>query len=148
MTAMSRRSLPVAAAIALGALPGCVSQQSATVSPGADLGRIRTLHVVRLPADERGIDQLIATEFRRGGFTVTTGTEAAVPPDADAIVTYSDRWMWDITMYMISLDIVLRDPRSHFPIASGRSVRSSLVRGTPEEMVREVIGKIFGTTAR
>lgn len=144
MTKIPRRSLGLAA---LAVLPGCVSQQSATIAPGADLRRIRRLHVVRLPADTRGIEQVIAAEFRRGGFVVTVGSEADAPPDADAIVTYSDRWMWDITMYMISLDIALRDPRTQFPIASGRSVRSSLVRGTPEEMVREVIGKIFGPAA-
>jgi hypothetical protein len=135
------------AAAALASLPGCVNQQSSTISAGVDLRRLRRLHVVRLPADTRGIERLVAEELRRGGLVVTIGTEADAPPDADALVTYNDRWMWDITMYMISLDIALRDPRTRFPIASGRSVRSSLVRGTPEEMVREVLARIFGTTA-
>ena len=134
-------------AVSLLALTACVSQQSASLSPGADLSRIRRVHVVRLPADTRGIERIIANEFRNMGRIATTGSETDVPPDADAVVTYADRWMWDITMYMISLDVAVRAPGTLLPVASGRSMRSSLIRQTPEEMVRDVLSRIFNQPA-
>jgi hypothetical protein len=51
--------------------------------------------------------------------------------------------MWDITMYMIALSISIRDPNNDVQLASGHSTRSSLVRKSPEEMVKEVLTKIF-----
>jgi hypothetical protein len=138
-----RRSILALGAMSVLALPGCVSQQSATLSPGTDLSNIRRVHVVRLAADTRGVQTIIADELRRMGRVATVGSESDVPSDADAVLTYADRWMWDITMYMISLDITVRTPGTLFPIASGRALRSSLVRQSPEEMVRDVLGRIF-----
>lgn len=142
-----RRDLLAMSAVALLILPGCVSEQSASLTPGFNPLNVRRVHVVRLPADGRGVERLIADEFRRLGRVATIGSETDVPPDTDAVVTYADRWMWDITMYMISLDVTLRTPGSLFPIASGRSVRSSLVRQSPEAMVREVVGRLLNQPA-
>ena len=52
--------------------------------------------------------------------------------------------MWDITMYMLELNIEIRHPRTDYVLATGRSFRTSLARKSPEEMVEEVIGEIFG----
>jgi hypothetical protein len=145
-----RLALPRRAA-ALGLLAGlaaCVNRESAQLAPGANLAGLRRFYVVRFEPDTRGINTIVVDELRRLGFTATTGEAANRPPDVDAVVTYGDRWMWDITMYMLSLDIVLRDPRTDFPIASGNSYHTSLTRKSPEEMVREVLGNIFRQGAR
>lgn len=63
--------------------------------------------------------------------------------DVDAIATYVDKWMWDLTMYMIELTIVVRDPASDFPLATGNSLHTSLTRKSPKEMVDEVTSNIF-----
>ncbi|WP_346287730.1 hypothetical protein [Zoogloea sp.] len=65
------------------------------------------------------------------------------PPGVDGIVTYVEKWMWDITMYMLELTVVIRDPQSDFPLATGNSYHTSLTRKSPREMVDEVIGNIY-----
>jgi len=77
------------------------------------------------------------------GYRATTGPEDAAPDDVDAIVTYRDKWMWDITMYMLELDITLRNPKTKYPIAVGNSYHTSLTRKSSEEMVKEVLTNIF-----
>jgi hypothetical protein len=51
--------------------------------------------------------------------------------------------MWDITMYMIQLDVQFRKPQNDMPLATGSSRRTSLVRKSPSEMVKEVLDVIF-----
>ena len=108
--------------------------------PGADLSPLKTVYVQKLAVDERGIDQLIANQLTRMGFAVT---KSVIDPPADAIVTYQDRWMWDITMYMIKLDVQLHDGESGAIIARAQSMRPSLQRKSPEGMVQEVLAEIF-----
>jgi hypothetical protein len=133
--------LIVFAAIFLG---GCAtSQLNADVSPGTNLGELKTIYVVHLPKDERGIDRLIADRLNVMGKQATSGEKAAIPADVDAVVTYQDKWMWDITMYMIELNIQLRHPKTDMSFASGHSLRTSLVRKSPPEMVQEVLTEIF-----
>ena len=61
----------------------------------------------------------------------------------DAFVTYHDRWMWDITMYLLELTVTLHDPRTNVGVASGNSFHTSLTRKTPQEMVDEVVDNIL-----
>ena len=51
--------------------------------------------------------------------------------------------MWDMTMYMIELTVIVRDPASEFPLATGNSLHTSLTRKSPTEMVEEVTTNIF-----
>ncbi len=140
--ATSPRRLLALALLALS-LAGCVNREGATLTPGADLSRLRTFHVVKFTPDNRGIERLIADELRAMGYTASSGPEAARPAEVDALVTYSDRWAWDITMYMLALDITVRDARNGFPMAVGSSLHTSLTRKSPTEMAREVLGNIF-----
>lgn len=120
---------------------GCaVNRATATADPALRWDTLKTLHVKKLEADERGIQTLIADKLRSKGFSVTVDPQPN--PQADAVVTYVDRWMWDITMYMLELTVVIRDPKSDFPLASGNSFHTSLTRKSPQEMVDEVIENI------
>jgi hypothetical protein len=137
-----------AAATVLAALAGCaVNRASATADPTAHLDGIKTMHVKKLDKDGRGIEQLIADNLRKRGYRVTAGPVQPAEP-VDAVVTYADKWMWDITMYMLELTISIRDPKTDYPLASGNSYHTSLTRKTPPEMVDEVITNIMkqGTT--
>lgn len=71
------------------------------------------------------------------------GIEATTTFPVDALVTYQDKWMWDITMYMLQLSIQIRDGKDRTVLATGQSFRPSLVRKSPEGMVNEVLGEIF-----
>jgi hypothetical protein len=125
-----------------GLTTGCaVNRATATVDPSANLATLKTVHVVKVPEDGRKINELIADKLRTRGLTVTTDTEK--PAAVDAVVTYVDKWMWDITMYMLELTVTVRDPKTDFPLATGNSFHTSLTRKSPPEMVDEVIGNIF-----
>ena len=121
---------------------GCaVNRATATVDPTTDLNSIKTLYVMKLAPDGRGINKLIADKLNTMGYSAETGI---VPPeDVDAVVTYQDKWMWDITMYMLELTVTIRDPKTDYPLASGNSFHTSLTRKSPEEMVDEVMTNIF-----
>jgi hypothetical protein len=130
------------AALVLLLLTGCaVNRATATVDPTANLAGIKTVHVVQLEKDERGVNRLIADRLNTMGFNATTSLTKTA--DTDAIVTYADKWMWDITMYMIELTVVVRDPKNDFALATGNSLHTSLTRKSPVEMVDEVTANIF-----
>jgi len=121
---------------------GCaINRATANVEPTTDLIGIKSMYVTKLAPDERGINILIANKLKQMGYLANTGIET--PSDVDVVVTYMDKWMWDITMYMLELTITLRDPKTDFPLASGNSYHTSLTRKSPEEMVDEVINNIF-----
>lgn len=97
--------------------------------------------MLKFAPDKRGINNIIADKLGSMGYQVRTGADTAYREDV--LVTYKDKWMWDITMYMIELTITLRDPKTEFPLATGNSFHTSLTRKSPQEMVDEVIGNIF-----
>ena len=139
----SVRSLS-AALLLVALITGCaVNRESASVTEGEDISQLKSFYVVKFEPDERGINHLIRDELVVLGYDATTGPEAAVPEAVDAIVTYRDKWQWDITMYMIELTITLRNPESDYPLAVGDSFHTSLTRLSPESMVKEVLTNIF-----
>lgn len=122
---------------------GCaVNRATATVDPKTDLTKLKTMYVKKIPEDDGGTNVLIVDKLATKGVTATTG-EGPAPAGIDAIVTYVDRWMWDITMYMLELTVTLRDPKNNLPLASGNSFHTSLTRLSPKEMVNEVIDNIY-----
>lgn len=128
----------------LFSITGCaINKESATVTAGADLSKIKTVYLVKQPRDNRGIDDLIATKLQKQGFVVTRGPELNTAYAADAAVTYVDKWMWDLTLYLEQLTITFREAQGNFPIASGNSVHTSLTRKAPPEMVEEVVNNIM-----
>jgi hypothetical protein len=112
-------------------------------APDADLSKLHSFYVQKLPADDRGIDKLISDRLNAMGDKSTYGTAENPPTEVDAIVTYEDKWMWDITMYMIRLTVQVRDPKTRSVMASAESYRPSLERKSPEAMVAEVLDEMF-----
>jgi hypothetical protein len=120
----------------------CASMHSSR-APDADLSKLHSFYVQKLPADDRGIDKLISDRLNAMGDKSTYGTAESPPTEVDAIVTYEDKWMWDITMYMIRLTVQVRDPKTRSVMASAESYRPSLERKSPEAMVAEVLDEMF-----
>jgi hypothetical protein len=131
--------LLLAAALLFG---GCASMSSNT-APGADLSKIKKIYVVHLAPDGRAINRVIADQLNLMGYHATTGEANAVPADIDATLTYQDKWMWDITMYMIELNVQLREPKTEIALATAKSYRPSLQRKTPAGMAEEVPSQLF-----
>ncbi|MBV8633150.1 MAG: hypothetical protein JO002_01555 [Burkholderiaceae bacterium] len=141
---MTKKLFGTAMAVAaLACLTGCVSNREfANVTPGANLKSIKTIYVVKQPKDDNGIELLIKDDLTKRGYTVTTGPELTTAYPADASVTYIDKWMWDITMYLLDLTITVKDPTG-FPMATGQSHHASLTRESPPTMVHEVVDNIM-----
>lgn len=124
---------------------GCVNTELySDIDPAANLSALNSFYVAKFEKDKKGIEKLIADELIRMGYRATSGVEATPSYPVDAIVTYQDKWMWDITMYMLELNIDLRNPQNNYKFATGRSYRTSLARKSPDEMVKEVLIKILG----
>lgn len=123
-------------------LAACATLQ-ATKAPSADLSKIKTVYVQKLEGDGYDVYKVITARLNATGFTATTGASADPPEPVDAIVTYVDRWMWDLTMYMIRLNIQVRDGKTRAILGSAESYRPSLERRSAEEMVAETLDAIF-----
>ena len=121
---------------------GCANRATATVSPSSDLSALKTMYVKHFPSDNSGVNTEIADRLRSKGFVVTTGA-ASPPANVDAIVNYKDKWMWDITMYLLELTIDIRDPKTEAILATGNSYHTSLTRLSQTAMVNEVVDNIF-----
>lgn len=107
----------------------------------------KTFRVVHQPKDERDLDQAIATALGRRGLKVVTGPSA----EADFLVTYVDRWYWDMRMYLIDLRIDIRDAKTNQLLASARSYQTSLsaMGETHESVVARTVAVLLdGPEAR
>jgi hypothetical protein len=129
--------------LALGAvliLTGCVNRATATLAPGANLDTVKSFYVVHQPRDGRNLHELISDKLVFLGYSSTAGPELPQGTyKTDAVVTYVDRRMWDITMYLLELTITFREPVKRQPLAVGNSYHTSLTRLSPEEMIDEVL---------
>lgn len=111
--------------------------------PSVDLSALNSFYVQQFAADKRGLEKIIADKLIALGFQATSGVSAAPPEPVDALVTYQDRWMWDLTNYMLEINIEFRKPDTNFMFASGKSYRTSLARKSPEAMIEEVLNDLF-----
>ena len=123
---------------------GCASSITSDVDPNVELSTVTAFYVQRFEPDQRGLEKIIADDLLSRGFTATYGEAEKTDEQVDAIVTYRDKWMWDITMYMIEIAIELHDPETGYVFASGQSYHTSLARQSPPEMVGEVFDELFG----
>lgn len=80
-----------------------------------------TFAVRHQPQDKRRLDQIIADTLRARGLKV-------VPENANPeyIVSYIDRWQWDMRNYLIDLRIDVRDSQTNVLVATARSYQTSL----------------------
>jgi len=113
------------------------------LDPNYDLGKLHSLYVQKFDQDKRGLEKIIAEKLNQFGFTASSGESPTPPENVDAIVSYRDRWMWDMTNYMLEINIEFRLPDTNYLFASGKSYRTSLARKPPEEMIDEALRDLF-----
>ncbi len=125
-------------------LPGCAKVViTSDADPNYNFATLEKIYVQKLAQDQRGLEQIIAAKLQQFGFDATSGSNALPPMKVDAIVTYQDRWMWDMTNYMLEITIEFRTPESNYMFASGKSYRTSLARKPPEAMIEEALRDLF-----
>lgn len=139
---MIRRLMLIALIACSTLMTGCaVNRATASADPKLRWDAIKSVHVKQLEGEDGSTKKLIAEKFAAKGYAVTSDPQPN--PQADAIITYRDKWMWDITMYMLELTINVRDPKTDYPLASGNSYHTSLTRKAPKDMVDEVVENIL-----
>jgi len=120
---------------------GCATVDS-SVTPGLSLSGVRTVYVEHLGGKNRGIDKMIAGYLTQLGYDASYGSFER-PGGVDAVLRYHDKWQWDITMYLIRLEVTVFDGDTNEILASGISYRPSVQRRGSRKMIGEVIDPIF-----
>lgn len=121
---------------------GCIANLESTTIPGADLPTLKTFYVLKLPGEGRGVERLIADRLIQMGYVATYGNDGPTTP-VDAIVSYKDEWWWDLSWYLLQLDVQVRDAQTKLILASGHSKRTSLVRKSSDEIVEDVLNEML-----
>lgn len=107
------------------------------------LAKMRTFYVRKHAEDDYKLGDEIVAQLQEMGYRATTGSATSSPTKVDGVITYMDRWTWDITMYMLSLDMQVREPGSDFALVTAKTIRTSTIRKSQKEMVRETLNKLL-----
>jgi hypothetical protein len=130
--------------LAVASATGCGYEQlSHFTRPRTSTLQLTRFFVAVHANDDWNVGRMIANRLTAQGKRVSEGAIEERPDDAEVVVTYEDRRMWDITMYMLSLKVDFRDAHTNELLATAHSFRTSLYRRTPENVVNEVITAAF-----
>jgi len=123
-------------------LVGCASV-TAYRAPNSSLENLGSIYIVHFSPDKRNLESVIADDLRSRGYNVSYGEKDAMPTDIDTIVNYIDHWKWDMSIYMLDIEIEFREAKDNKKIASAKSYRPSIQRASPKKMIQETIDKIL-----
>lgn len=124
-------------------ISGCATSLNSTLAPGASFDDLGKTFVVRFEPDKRQLNSIIADQLTLMGQPAIAGEREEIPRDIDTLVTYQDNWRWDVTNYMLRINIQFRDGKNKALIVTGESYRTSLVRRSPEEMIKETLEEML-----
>lgn len=105
-------------------LAGCVTNRQGQQMP-SDIYKSE-FYVERQPKDERNLAENISNMLRARGFNALYGEQGLAPDNSEYIISYIDKWYWDMRMYLLSLRIEVRDRKTNHIVAYGESFQTSL----------------------
>jgi hypothetical protein len=126
-------------------LVGCVGNTSGQLTLPKEQVKAGTYFVQRHDKDTRDLAATIAEAMQVRGLSATAGTAAELPAEATYVVTYVDKWVWDMRMYLYDLRIDLRDARDQSILGYGQSMQSSLkaMGQTHEDVINRALDQLF-----
>jgi len=150
---MNVRSICVAALFLSGfVFTGCETYKPAYTAPGFVPSSLKKVAVLNNPVSKakRHIDvDVVNVLLRRGIEAVIVPAGEAPPADVDGYFTYSDKWEWDMTMYLAQLEIQLHDSHTGAVLASASYEQSVLHRyPSPTDIADALVGQILGEPPR
>ncbi len=77
-------------------------------------------------SDARNLEEIIANALRLRGLEASGGQQSARPADFDFLVTYVDRWSWDMRTFLAKISINVEDATSGQIVATSESHQDSL----------------------
>lgn len=123
---------------------GCSHNVKTFHNPKFDNLNFESVYLKRVPNDTMfNVYKHIKDELNLLGYDVTVGLSEVPSGQTDVIVSYEDRWMWDITMYMMHLDMQLIETNSYSAVSETSITRTSLIRKNRKEIVREALAELF-----
>jgi hypothetical protein len=135
---MKLLSLPLLVLVAV--LAGCSSLHTRAV---VDLAPFKRIYVIHRLTDDHHIDDLLVRELQQLGHEASSGPHTLLPENADAVLTYEDRWEWDFKTYLIELNVELRTARTEKKLADGHSLQQTPRSKQPPEVVRDLLTSLF-----
>lgn len=139
-----RRQSSILVAVLL--LAGCVGNTAGQMSLSTQVAGQGTYYVERQPKDERDLATVIAQRMRERGLKATAEQAGVARPQCDYLVSYTDKWMWDMRMYLYDLRIDLRDAKDNSVVGYGQSMQSSLkaMGRSYEDVIDLALDELFG----
>ena|ERR1700693_2199031 len=150
---MMEKSVCIAALVVFGLMSaGCETYHPAYTAPNFVPSSLKKVAVLNNPLSKakRHIDTDVANVLlHRGIEAVLIPAGAPPPPDIDGYFTYSDKWEWDMTMYLAQLEIQLHDSHTGAVLASASYEQSVLYRyPSPTDIADALVGQILGEPPR
>jgi lysyl-tRNA synthetase class I len=121
-------------------LAGCSSIETRKV---VDLSRFKHIYVEHRLTDDRRLDEMIVQELLRLGYDASRGPLTMMPDNADAVLSYEDRWEWDFKTYLIELTVNVRTARTTKKLADGHFYQPTPNSKPPAEVVSKVLTPLF-----
>ncbi len=123
-------------------LSGCTSY-SARTTPGADLGERQRFFVRSNLNDSHAIDRHIAAALTSRGRSAEVGPLTMMPADAQVVVEYEDKWVWDFGEHLVAMNITMKEPKSGKPLGSTFfTARMSMIRD-PSAVVARMVDELL-----
>jgi len=133
--------------LVLALLVGCESYKPFTSEQGPPptLKRAAILEEPNSREKSKRARDIASALQKRGIDAVIVAPGEPVPRDVDGYFTYTDKWEWDLTMYLSDMQIELHDAQTSRLIASARYKQSWIHRyPDPIEIVDNLVGQILG----
>lgn len=130
-------------------LIGCATSRNVSSSRtlSAPLRSLKTVYVVN-NGGKSNIGENIQDTLVHYGFNVRSGPDVSTLKDTDLIVRYTDRWRWDLVMYLRSLDVRVYDGATGDLLVSG-SWKNSPLHGfySAETVVTTLLNDTFNSSS-
>ncbi len=141
----ARQAINVACCFAVVlCLASCATQSGGYIVPGESLDRAGKYHIVVAEEDRRLLYLILRDKLALRGISVTTASNDEIPQDLDFLVEYGSQWQWDLSWYLYEFNVRIYRAETKLLVASASSVRASLNRKPPAQMVDEVVFELFG----
>ena len=122
-------------------LAGCTTTVSARKVVALD--RFQRIFVESRLNDNHHLDEQFVAELRRLGRDASSGPLTMMPERTDVVLTYDARWQWDFKTYLIELNFELHTVHPRKKIADAHHLQPTIRTKSSEEIVRELLGKLF-----
>ena len=122
---------------------GCATTQEVTMSAAAQNSKMETAYLVSHGGNSADMDNHIQNELQAHGVKVQTGPDN-MRSDTDLLVKYTDRWRWDLVMYLEDVHITFFEGKTGNLLGTGMWQNSAWhkFRGA-DVVVKSVMNEMF-----